>query len=194
MNTQAPMQRALGDQWARLPAILQRHFQSAAHRDVGMLDIEYPRFMQAPLYLLDWLGALLRRGGTAVPTTVEKHMDGERQHWRRTLYFPDGHEARFDSVWTYAGGNRIIEYVNPFLGLCMAVQTDGECLSYEGVYFIFRVGPWQLRIPEGLLLGHTSIRERPLHDGAFAMDFRLTHPWLGQVYRYAGIFRTTLEE
>jgi hypothetical protein len=26
------------------------------------------------------------------------------------------------------------------------------------------------------------------------MDFRLTHPWLGRVYRYAGTFRTTLEE
>lgn len=47
-----------------------------------------------------------------------------------------------------------------------------------------------LTLPEWIALGHTTIVEEALDDSHFAMDFRLTHPLFGQVFRYAGKFST----
>ena len=44
------------------------------------------------------------------------------------------------------------------------------------------------------VLGHTSIVESALSEYDFAMDFRLTHPIFGQVFRYAGIFATQVRQ
>jgi hypothetical protein len=183
------MQQALGPQWEQLPPALQTHYQLAAHTVVGMLDIEYPGFMQAPLSLLHRIGALLHHRVQAVPTIVEKRMDGRTQHWKRTVSLPDGRKIYFRSHWHYAGGNELIEYVNPFLGLRMAVSVDDGKLIYAGRSFVLKLGSLKLPIPEWLILGHTSIVETALDDGRFAMDFRLKHPLFGQIYRYAGTFK-----
>lgn len=189
MNTQSLMQQALGEQWQQLPPALQTHYRRPDHTDVGALDIEYPGFMQVPLSLLHRIGALLHRRGQAVPTTVEKWMDGRTQHWKRTINFADGRKVYFKSHWHYAGGNELIEYVNPFLGLRMAVSVDDGKLIYAGRSFVLKLGAVKLPIPEWLVLGHTSIVEMALDNERFAMDFRLKHPLFGQIYRYAGTFR-----
>jgi hypothetical protein len=56
------------------------------------------------------------------------------------------------------------------------------------VRFVAKLGRWLLPIPEWLVLGHTTIVEQAVDDTHFEMDFRLTHPWFGQVFRYAGTF------
>ncbi len=90
MNTIPLMQQALGEQWAQLPPALQAHYQHGNNTDVGALDIEYPAPMQPYLSFLRLLGALVNRRGKAVPTTVEKWMEGGTQRWKRTLSFADG--------------------------------------------------------------------------------------------------------
>lgn len=190
MNNQPLMQLALGEDWQRLPPALQAHYQAGANVDVGTLTIEYPPLMRPYLFLLNRVGALIDRKGTATEATVRKHMSGERQYWYRRIRFDDGRQARFDSQWVYAGGNQLIEYVNPLFGLRMSVQVDDGRLLYRGVHVVLKLGPLLLPIPEWLLLGHTTIVEQAQEDGSFCMDFRLTHPWFGQVYRYAGRFRT----
>ena len=187
MNTPSLMQQALGPQWENLPSALQKHYQADRHTDRGTLAIEYPGFMQVPLNLLHRIGALLHRRAQDVPTTVEKWMDGHTQHWQRTISFSDGRNIHFKSHWQHAGGNELIEYVNPFLGLRMAVRVDEDKLHYTGRSFVIRLGPVKLPLPE-CLLGHTTITETALDDGRFAMDFRLRHPLFGQIYRYAGTF------
>ena len=68
-------------------------------------------------------------------------------------------------------------------------DTGNGKLHYTGRYFVAKLGPVKLPIPEWLLLGHTTITETALDDDRFAMDFRLIHPLFGQIYRYAGTFR-----
>lgn len=184
------MQHALGADWDTLPPALQAHYQLGTNTDVGHMDIEYPRWMQPYLSLLRLVGALVHRRGRQVATTVEKTVKGERQYWRRTLSFADGRVIRFNSFWVHAGGNQLIEYVNPVLGLQMAVQVQDGRLHYEGVRFVVKLGRWRLPLPESLVLGHTRIVETASDDTHFAMDFRLLHPWFGQVFRYAGSFET----
>lgn len=190
MNKVNLMQQALGAQWQQLPAALRAHYQDTANIDVGALDIEYPRLMQPFLNFLRLLGALVNRRGTAIPTTVEKYMEGNIQRWKRTIRFPDGKIIYFKSHWVYVGDDKLIEYVNPVLGLCMAVHVEDGKLFYQGKYYVVKLGKLRLPLPEWLILGHTTIAETALDANHFAMDFRLRHPLFGQIFRYAGKFTT----
>lgn len=186
------MQQALGDDWAKLPPALQAHYQFGRTTDTGAMDIEYPGFMQPWLSILRIVGALIDRRGRQVSTIVEKSVVGERQYWRRTITYADGRVVYFNSFWVYAGGNQVIEFVNPVLGLQMAVRVEDGRLHYRGVRFVAKLGKLLLPIPEWLVLGHTTIVEAAVDETHFVMDFRLTHPLFGQVFRYAGKFAAKL--
>jgi hypothetical protein len=185
------MHNALGAEFDRLPPALQAHYKAGTARETGHMDIEYPRWMQPFLTLLRLVGALVNRSGRQVPTTVEKVDEGARQAWRRTISFPEGKVIYFNSTWVAGTGNRLIEYVNPLLGLEMAMHVADGKLYYEGVRFVVKLGALQLPIPEWLLLGHTTIVEEAVDTTHFAMDFRVTHPLFGQIFRYAGQFEVT---
>lgn len=182
------MQNALGTDWDKLPPALQAHYRFGKTIDNGHMDIEYPRFMQPYLSILHLMGALIDRGGHKIPTIVEKSVIGERQYWRRTITYPDGKVVHFNSFWIAESGNQMIEFVNPVFGLQMAVHVEDGALHYRGVRFVAKLGRWLLPIPEWLVLGHTSITEHAIDATHFSMDFRLTHPLFGQVFRYAGTF------
>jgi hypothetical protein len=187
------MQQALGADWDKLPPALQAHYHFGTTTDTGHMDIDYPRFMQPAWNILRLFGALVNRQGKAVTTVVEKRVVGERQIWRRTITYPDGQSVRFDSFWVAAGNGEVIEFVNPVLGLQMAPYVVGEKLHYRGVRFVAKLGPLTIPIPEWLALGHATIVEEALDDSHFAMDFRLTHPLFGQLFRYSGRFEAASE-
>ena len=184
------MQQALGDSWAQLPEALKAHYQPNDNVDVGWLSIDYPRWIQVYLNLLHAIGALLNRRGAELPAQVSKRMQGDTQYWSRCIVTREGREVRFSSRWQYAGGNEVIEYVNRLLGLRMAVRVERGVLHYSGVHIVLKIGRMKLPIPEWLALGHTTIEETALGGTSFRMDFRLQHPWFGQLYRYHGVFRT----
>lgn len=184
----SPMQRALGADWDRLPPALRAHHSATPSVDRGQMDIDYPRAMQPWLCLLGALGALVSRPGRQVETWVEKYMDGDRQHWRRTIRYADGRMIAFNSVWVSSTPGRFIEYVNPFLGLEMAPALVDRQLHYRGIRFVLRVGGCHLTLPQWLGPGTTTIVEDALDGHRFAMDFRMNHPWFGQLFRYAGHF------
>ena len=194
MKQKSIMQMALKDKWQELPQSLKAHYQGDDNADVGKLSIEYPKAMQLPLNLLKILGALINRAGNEIPATVEKSMRRNKQYWRREINFLDGRKVVFKSVWQYHEGNELIEFVNRFIGLRMAVKVEDEILRYEGKGFELHLGKLRLRIPEWMLLGHTSIEEKAIDESHFAMDFRLHHPLFGQIYRYSGTFITEKNE
>ena len=155
--------------------------------------------MQLYLNVMRLMGALVNRRGTAVPATVEKWMEGDIQQWKRSIHFPvstdntdkgEGKTIYFKSHWVYAGGNELIEYVNSVLGLRMAVSVKDGVLYYEGKSYILKLGKLLIPIPEWLVLGHTTIVETALNENEFSMDFRLRHPWFGQLFSYSGVFST----
>lgn len=184
------MQQALGDDWEKLPDSLKAHYQPGPNVDIGHLDIEFPNWIKPYLHLLQLFGALLARSGKKLPTRVEKDVSADRQYWRRTMTFPDGRLVHFNSFWVSASGAHLIEYVNSVMGLEMTAHMEGDELHYEGVRYVLKFGPIEIGVPEWLVLGHTTIVERNLPPNAFAMDFRLTHPLFGQVFRYSGTFVT----
>ena len=185
------MQESLGADWERLPPALMAHYRFGTTVERGHLDIAYPRFMQPLLRVLFRLGALVDRPGKQIATVVEKTVVGGRQHWRRRIAYPDGKTLRFDSFWVAAGSGgkgQLIEFVNPLLGLQMAPWVEGDALHYRGVRYVLRLGRFDVPIPECCGLGHATIVERALDAQRFAMDFRLTHPLFGELFRYSGEF------
>jgi len=184
------MQNALGNDWEKLSPALQNHYRNDSTIEHGYLNIEYPRFMQPLLHVLRCLGALVNREGHELPTVVARKKMEHRQRWQRTITFPDGKTIRFDSVWELSPENHLVEFVNSILALKMAVHVEGDTLHYAGVNYVVKLGPLQIALPEWLVLGHTTIREKAVDDAHIEMDFRLTHPLFGQVYRYSGIFNT----
>jgi len=183
------MQIALGDQWQELPPALQAHYQSNANSDIGQMDIKYPVYMQPYLTLLHLFGALVNRRGNNIPTTVEKYTKDDIQYWKRTIQFTQDKTILFNSFWVNDGSNDLIEYVNPFLGLRMSVHVEKNTLYYEGRNFVVKLGKFLIPIPEWLVLGHTTIIETALNNNEFKMDFKLTHPIFGIIFRYSGKFK-----
>lgn len=186
------MQRALGKDWDALAPALKAHYALARNRDLGVLSIEYPKAMQWPLNFLRLWGTLINQRAQQVPTQVIKWMTGEQQQWRRRVSLPT-QVLTFDSSWHYVGGNELIEYVKPYLGLKMAVTVREDKLYYEGRAYILKLGSLLIPIPEALVLGHTTIEEIGVDAEHFTMDFRLQHPLFGQIYRYTGRFHTELD-
>ena len=184
------MQIALADQWQQLPPALQAHYQFNDNSDIGHLDIKYPIYMQPYLTLLRLFGALINRRGEKVPTTVEKHMQGDIQYWKRTIRFSQDKIILFKSFWFHDGSNELIEYVNPFLGLRMSVHVENNELHYEGCNFVVKLGKFLLPIPEWLVLGHTTIIETAISETEFKMNFKLKHPLFGTLFSYSGKFKT----
>lgn len=182
------MQQALGADWDKLPPALQAHYRFGTTTDIGRMDIEYPRFMQPFLSLLRVFGVLVNRRGQQVSTVVEKSVAGERQYWRRTITYQDRRVIYFDSFWISASHGQVIEFVNPVLGLQMAPYVTGGRLHYRGVRLVVKLGSILLPIPEWMALGHTTIVEEAMDESHFVMDFRLTHPLFGQLFRYSGKF------
>lgn len=191
MTSESLMQRALGNNWHQLPASLQAHYQYQSNTDNGHLDIEFPFFMFPLLTLLRLLGVLINRRGKRIPTLVQKNMDGNIQRWHRRIQFPDGKTIHFNSFWIHAGGNELIEFVNPVIGLRMAVEVKDKQLHYTGKNYVIQIGKLRLPIAEWLVLGHTTIIETAVSATEFEMDFRLHHPLFGEIFRYAGKFTTT---
>ncbi len=188
MNTISPVRKALGKQWKQLPKALQSHHQSSNHSETGYLNVEYPLYLQPYFSLMHLFGALINRRGNNIPTTVKKHMQGDIQYWDRFILLPNHKAIRFKSYWQYINENEFIEYVNNFIGLRMAVHVENNMLCYEGRHFVIRIGKLIIPIAEWLVLGHTTIIENAVSENEIEMDFKLTHPLLGVIYRYSGKF------
>jgi len=184
------MQTVLGQDWAQLPPALRAHYTEGSSVERGHLDIHFPRYLQPLFRVLHLMGALVPRRGCGVTTEVRKQDTARGQAWQRRMRFADGQLLRFDSLWLASGHGTIIEYVNPLLALEMTPYVQGQALHYRGERFLLRLGRWQLPLPEWLLLGHTTIVEHAISNTRFAMDFRLTHPLLGEIFRYSGEFDT----
>jgi hypothetical protein len=184
------MQTLLGQDWEKLPPALLAHYTAGSSVERGHLDIHFPRPLQPLFRVLHLMGALIHRRGSGVATEVRKQDTPRGQAWQRRMQFADGQVVRFDSLWVAGRNGTIIEYVNPLLALEMTPYVQDKALHYRGERYLVRLGRWQLPLPEWLLLGHTTIVEHAISDTRFAMDFRLTHPLLGEIFRYCGEFDT----
>lgn len=186
------LQKVLGDDWHKLPGVLQNHYQIADGRQSrleGIMEIHYPKYLFPIVWLIHLFGGLVLWRGSAVRVEVDKSADGELLNWRRTLTYPDGRIDYFGSQMQYAAKNQLVETIGFGFGLRLNVTVNDGDLLYRGNGHFWRCGNFQVNIPDWLLLGSASISEHALSPDEFYLDFSLKHPLLGVAYYYRGNFR-----
>lgn len=188
----ALLQQVLGDDWHKLPAVIQRHYQLAAGEQnqlSGTLAITYPRYIFPAIWLLHLFGGLVLWRGLAVQTQVQKTQDALGVlHWQRIMTYPEGMCDYFCSQMRFVGAHELIETVGFGFGLRLTVSVHNGGLLYRSNGHFWQCGKFCVNIPDALLLGSATITEQALSDTEFWLDFAIKHPLWGETYSYRGRF------
>lgn len=195
MNNESLIQQTLSNQWQQLPPALQAHYaNNTAGENIaeGHLNVDYPNWMQLPLHMLRLFGALVNRRGKDLPTRVVCTTHEGQQHWHRTITFPNSKQLQFKSRLTrHEKTDKLIEFTMPFLGMRFGLNTDDNGqVHYQSDAYILKIGKALIAIPDTWMLGQATIIETANEDGSFEMDFRIRHPWFGEIFTYSGRFVT----
>jgi len=189
------MQRALGDDWAALPPVIQRHYQITAPQQAitvtGNMNIDYPYWLTPAIKLLRLFGALvdLKGEGLAVQVKKWRQTDPSILYWQRHIQAADnGKQCVFASRMAWQQDHELIESVGMGFGIRLQLSVEQGKLVYQSRGHLLKLGPLTLPIPDSLLLGHALITEQALSEDTFQLNFKITHPLWGKTYYYGGIF------
>ena len=187
------MQRVMGDDWQKLPEVIQRHYQITGNQQShleGTMEIAYPGYLFPLIWSIHLFGGLVLWPGPAVRAEVDKTADGEILHWRRTMTYPDGKTDYFRSQMLYSAEHELMEVIIGFgFGLLLTVEVNNGDLIYRSKGHFWQCGSYRVNIPDWLLLGTATISEHALSEGEFYLDFTIRHPLWGVRYYYRGRFR-----
>jgi hypothetical protein len=186
------MERVLGDDWHKLPAVIQRHYHISGgqqSRLQGTMEIAYPGYLYPLVWLIHLFGGLVLWRGPAVQANVDKTADGGILHWQRSMTYPDGKIDYFRSQMHFAAAHELIETIGFGFGLRLKVEVRNGDLLYRSQGHFWRWGRLQLNIPDWLLLGSATISEHAVSAEEFYLDFTIKHPLWGVSYSYRGRFR-----
>jgi hypothetical protein len=194
MNNIPLLQQALGEDWNKLPRVIQRHYSVPSDSNTcikGHMEIGYPNSLFPLINLIHLCGGLVSRRGKNIETVVKKTISTQSTHlyWQRTLIYPDNKKDYFYSRMVYLRNHELIETVRFGFGLRLNVSVDNGVLVYRSNGHIWQYGKLRLTFPDWLLLGAATIIETPISDQQFRLDFSIKHPLWGNSYWYHGIFQ-----
>jgi hypothetical protein len=196
MDTISFMQKVLGDDWNKLPSVLQQNYQQQADQQttnvvVGTMYVRYPKLVRPMLFLTRLMGGLIDLQGDQLMARVEKWSDADQPNtlfWKRTIQAPDGKATVFSSRMVYQHGNSLIEYVGGGFGLYLNLSVENNKLIYRSNGHLWQLGKLRIPISDVLFLGHATIIESAISQHQFQLDFRIKHPLFGETYIYGGVF------
>ena len=195
MNTDISlMQRALGEDWAALPSVIQRHYQITEPQQAitvtGNMSIDYPYWLTPVLKLLRLLGALVDLKGENMAVQVKKwrQTDPSILYWQRHIQAENGKQCRFASRMVWQQNHELIELVGMGFGIRLKLSVEQGQLLYRSHGHLLKLGVFTLPISDNLMLGRAIITERALSENTFQLDFQIAHPLWGKTYYYGGVF------
>jgi len=187
----APIRQALGTEWPKLGTAIRRHYDLPPNTNTqleveGTMDVVLSPIGKAFIIVGRLLDALVPFKGSNIPVTVRNWSTPEStaMFWHRTFRYPGKGPVIFQSRMEHAGNSDIVEYVKFGLGMRMKLSAEGETLRYDSLGYQWGF----LRIPDWLLLGTAVIRETPISDQAFQVNFEINHPLWGRTFGYSGRF------
>ncbi len=197
MNIASPIQQALGNDWRKLPFVIQAHYQFLQGQQTqnivtGIMHIDYPAFVKPLLMLVRLMGGLIDLKGDHMNTRVEKWVRADKPDtlfWKRTIQAPNGKSTVFSSRMEYQQNNEVIEFVGGGgFGLNLKLTVENDMLVYRSNGHLWQIGNIKIPILDVLFLGHGTIIETALSDHSFDLDFKINHPLFGVTYSYGGVF------
>lgn len=191
------IRRALGEEWERLHAAVRRHYDLTPGTEqsctlVGnMEEISHSPLAKPFILAGRMFGALVPYSGRNVPVEVRNRTCRDRpaMFWHRTFMFQGRQPYVFQSRMEHLGGREIVEFVRLNLGICMYLSEIDGALCYTSNGYLWRLGPFHIRIPDWLLLGEARIVEYGIDDDTVMLDFAIQHPLWGRTFGYKGTLR-----
>jgi hypothetical protein len=191
------MQRALGEEWEKLHAVVRRHYDltpgvaQSCTLSGNMEEITHSLLAKPFILAGRMFGALVPYRGRNVPVEVLNHTYRDRpaMFWHRTFLFQGHKPYVFQSRMEHLAGTEIVEFVRLNLGICMHLSAVDGALCYTSNGYLWRLGPFSIRIPDWLLLGKARIVEHGVDADTITLDFVIRHPLWGQTFSYKGRFR-----
>lgn len=198
---QAPIRRALGPEWSKLGAAVRRHYDLPSHSETrleveGTMAVAFSPVGKLLISVGRLFDALVPYRGRGVPVSVRNwsSTDSDAMFWHRTFRYPGRKPVIFRSRMEYTGEKQIVEYVKYGLGIRMRLSAEGESLRFDSLGYQWDLGSLTLRIPDWALLGRAVIRETPISEGSFRVDFEIDHPLWGRTFAYSGEFCFSSED
>jgi len=194
MNNMPILQKTLGEDWNKLPAVIQRHYCVPTDSNTclkGRMEIGYPNYLLPLISLIHLCGGLVSKRGKEIETQVEKttSLQNTELCWKRSLKYPDNNKDCFYSKMSYLQAYELIEMVRFGFGLRLKVSVEKGTLVYRSNGHIWQCGKLRLTFPDWLVLGKATIAETPISEQQFRLDFNIEHPLWGKCYWYNGVFQ-----
>lgn len=141
-------------------------------------------------------GALVPYRGVDVPIQVHYNArpDDGTLHWDRVFHFDGRPPFHFLSHMQHIGDASVIEFIRFGVGMRLKVTAEDGALVFRDEGYIWRLFGVDVPLPMGLVLGRAYVEERPVDSERFSMRMTLTHPLLGELFRYSGSFAVGDEE
>ncbi|VAW75752.1 hypothetical protein MNBD_GAMMA15-2465 [hydrothermal vent metagenome] len=185
-----------GKQWDLLPQVMKKHYANRPYSTdkvtvEGELDVICRSYMKLlrPFYRI--LGSVPAVTEYRVPVTVsfDSSFDTNAFHFNRTFHFRNRNPYSFRSRMVQTRGNEVTEIMR--FGICWRMRYlwgNGKVtLQHKG--YALNVFGYFIPLPITFILGRGDAEETPVDDDHFDMNVKITHPWFGEVYSYAGRFR-----
>ncbi|WP_091792931.1 DUF4166 domain-containing protein [Lysobacter sp. yr284] len=193
---QPVFQQVLGEDWHRLGEVIRRHYFLRGFSDDytcvkgTMQEVWHSAIAKCLIPFARIFGALVPYRGTDVPIEVHYNArpDDGTVHWDRVFHFAGRPPFHFLSHMEHVGGNDVIEFIRFGVGMRLKVTAEDGALVFRDAGYVWRMFGADVPLPLGLLLGRAYIEERPVDAGHFSMRMTLTHPLLGELFRYRGRF------
>lgn len=195
MNDKTVFEQVLGDDWNKLGSIIRQHYflkpNSTDYICVTGEMSEIYHSMAGKLLIPFGMifGALVPYKGRNIPIDVhyKASVDNANIYWDRVFKFDRG-DYHFKSHMEPVKENEVIEFVRFGMGIRLKVTEENSALIFRDVGYIWRLFGYDLAIPGRWLMGKIYVEERPLDDQSFSMNMSLSHPLLGELFRYSGVF------
>jgi hypothetical protein len=199
LMSKAPIfQSIFGVPWSDLPSVMQKHYavRPDSHDRVvvrGTMTISRSRLMRLLAPLLRFFGALVPYDGEGIPATVTfTSGPGSSDFHFDRIFEPPGKPAfLFHSRLVQISESDVIELMRFGIGWRSRYRIDGNHVSLSHIGYFWRIGKMLIPLPMTWILGRGAAAEDVVNDNSFTMWMTITHPLLGEIYRYEGIFEVT---
>jgi hypothetical protein len=193
------LQSVMGKKFEQLKGPVKTHFSLTPDDEASIIlqghmeQVWHPGWLTGPMWVGSLLGVLFPETGQNVPTYITIQTQGLRQQWHRTFEFARRRRTFSDAMVLDQAKNRILNFFGAndrFAMVFHFVPLANGGLEIIGGQQYLNFGRTRLPVPR-MLTPALITQEWPVSEDKIAMELRIHHPLVGQIYTYRGQFTVT---
>ncbi len=195
-NSPISSKAKFSDQCNSLPAIMRRRYAiDANNNDVinleGNMNITFSLLMSLFMPFLKLLKTLIPFKGknVKVDATFFGKANVNAIYIERIFYFTPQNPYIFSSHIEFLQNNEMIEYALSNIGVKMTYSIKENKIIFQHKSYVIKIYDRAIILPISFIIGKIYVEEIPLSDDSYQMLMKMTHPLLGVLYEYSGVFK-----